>query len=411
MPEPTDRDRLPGGLALWRARRALRRARKFAIPYEGGGIDASGQPALLRLVEDVAWYVDARPPDRVGLRGFGGVFVDVRDGRTELLLPVPTLLVQPADEIRSLVAHELATVHPVESELVAQLYRLPDDADDDLLTRIIEGRSPTSYRVLRTVRGLFTELEARADAAASRIAGARHAAIAQIKESRLSVDCRNMVNDVEAELSDGGCTAGLVDVFTLWLDRLRRYGPEYPMSAHQDWRERMAGRHPGLADALAQLRPDELDLGQGGPLVDLVPFSADEARALAVDAFVEQHDQWMSAAEVPDSVWQAAIKAEGIDTLEAIAELADREPDGVADAMAATCALQYYDEDNKQERLVELAEYALVPRGWRRAHPGQPGVLTDPSGTEHDLRPTVRQAVADPRALAELTRLVGPSDR
>jgi hypothetical protein len=136
-------------------------------PYEGGGIEASGQPTLLRLVEDVAWYVDARPPDRLGLRGFGGVYVNVRDGRIELWMSLPMLLVQPADEIRALVAHELSTLHPVETELVAQLYGLPDDAEDDRLTRLLQRRRRTSYRPVRTVRRLVAELEARADAAAA----------------------------------------------------------------------------------------------------------------------------------------------------------------------------------------------------------------------------------------------------
>jgi hypothetical protein len=408
MTTQPDRDRLPGGLSLRRARRALRRARHFVTPYEDGGIDATGQPALLRLVADVAWSVDARPPDRVGLRGFGMPHVNVRDGRTELWLAAPLLLVQPADEIRALVAHELATVHPVEPELVAQLYCLRDDAAADELSRLVGGRRPIMYRPVRTVRGLVAEVEARADAAAGRIAGIRHAAVAFVKASRLAADCRNVVCDLEAELGEIGCKAGIVDVFTLWLDRLERFGPEYPASLDRFWRPGAAERHPGLATAIADLRPDELDTRPGGPRVDLAPFSADEARALAADAFTEPHEQWISTADVPDSVWQAVILAAGRETLETIAEFADRVPDGVADAMAAACELEYHDDDEKQELLISLAEYTLVPRGWRRAHPMQPGVLTDPSGTEHDLRTTALRAVTDPRELADLIRLIDP---
>jgi hypothetical protein len=408
MTTSADRDRLPGGLSLRQARRTLRHAGEFAISHRGGGIDASGQPALLRLVDDVARNVDVRPPDRVWLRGRGGVFVNVPGGRSELFLPVPGLLMQPADEIRALVAHELATVHPVESELVARLYRLPEDADRDLVARALDGRRPVSYRAVGAVRGLFAELEARADAAASRIAGTRHAAIAVVKGFLLAADFGDIVATIETQMSAGGYTAGLVDVVTLWLDRLRRYGPEVAMSIDPRWRERMAGRHPGLADAIADLRPDELDPDPGARLVELVPFGADEAHALTVDAYVKQHDRWMSAAEVPDSVWQAAIKAEGMDELEALADSTDREPDGVADAMAKTCVEEDYDEEDKQSTLIALAEYALVPRGWRRAHPCLPGVLTDPSGTEHDLRSNARLAITDPEALADLTRLVEP---
>jgi hypothetical protein len=401
-----ERDRLPGGLSLRRARRALRRARHFVTPYEDGGIEASGQPTLLRLVEEVAWYVGARPPDRLGLRGFGGVHVNVRGGRIELWMSVPMLLVQPADEIRALVAHELSTLHPVETELVAQLYGLPDDAESDRLTRWLQRRRPTSYRPVRTVRRLVAELETRADAAASRIAGARNAAIAQVKEARLSVDCQNLVNDVEEELDDGGCDAGLVDVFTQWLDRLQRYGPEYPMSVDRLWRRDMARWHPGLATAIADLRPDELDLGAGDQLVEVAPFSADQVRALAADAFNQPHEQWMTTAAIPDSVWRAAIQDEGRHILESLAEGENLRPSAVGEAMAMACSV--YHLNDRQDVLIALAEYALIPRGWRRAHPMQPGVLIDPSGTEHDLRPVTLGAVTDPGALTDLTQLVDP---
>jgi hypothetical protein len=401
-----ERDRLPGGLSLRRARRALRLARSFIPPDEDGGIEATGQLALLRLIEDVAWCVDARLPDRVELRGFGGVNVNVRDGRIELWMSVPMLLVQPADEIRALVAHELSTLHPVETELVTQLYGLSDDAEGDRIMRLLQGRRRKAYRPVRTVRRLVAELEMRADEAASRIAGARHAAIAQVKEARLSIDCRNLVNDVEEELGDGGCDAGLVDVFTLWLDRLKRYGPEYPMSVDRLWRADMAERHPGLAAAIAGLRPDELAPDPGDQLVELVPFSADEVRALAADAFNQPHERWMTAAEVLESVWQAAIQAEGKQILEAIAETAGRSADGVGEAMAIARSSGYYLDDDKQEVLIALAEYALAPRGWRRTHPMQPGVLTDPSGAEHDMRSAALRAITDPSALTELTRLV-----
>jgi hypothetical protein len=385
----------------------LRRAGRFVTPGEDGGIDAAGQPALLRLIADVAWQVDARAPDRVGLRGFGGVYVEVRGGRVELWLAVPMLLVQPAEEIRALVAHELATVHPVETELVARLYRLREEAEHDRLMRLIDGRRPMSYRPVRAVRGLVAGVEARADAAASRIAGVKHAALAQVKESRLAADCRNLVNDVEEQLGEGGCEAGLVDVFALWLDRLARYGPECPASLDRYWRPGMADWHPGLAAAIADLRPDEIDAEPGGQLVELAPFTAEEARALAADAFYHPHQRWMSAAEVPDSVWRAAIRADGKQALQTIAVHAGREPEDVAEAMAAACALPS-DVDHKQEILIALAEYTLVPRGWRRAHPVQPGALIDPSGTEHDLRAAALHTVANPRTLADFTRLVNP---
>ena len=249
------------------------------------------------------------------------------------------LLVQPADEIRALVAHELSTLHPVETELVAHLFALPDAAEGDRLTRLLHRRRPTSYRPVRTVRRLVAELETRADAAASRIAGSRNAAIAQVKEARLSVDCQNLVDDVEEELGDGGCDAGLVDVFTQWLDRLRRYGPEYPMSVDRLWRAGMTERHPGLATAIADLRPDELDPDAGDQLVELAPFSADQAHALAADAFNQPHEQWMTTAEIPESVWRAAIQAEGRHILESVAESVDRKPNAVGEAMAMACSV------------------------------------------------------------------------
>ena len=406
MSTPARRGRLPGGLPLWRARWALRRAHGFVAPFEDGGIDAAGQPALLRLVSDVAFDVEARAPDRVWLRGCGGIDLTVRDGRIELWLSLPLLLIVPAEEIRTLVAHELATVDPVQTDLVAQLYRLREHVSRDRVMRLVHRRRRRTYRPARTVRGLVAAVEARADAAASRIAGARRGAAALAKATLFCDDCGGLVGDVEDALGNGDLNAGLVDVFALWLDRIGRYGPGQPDRFDRYLRRGLAERHPGLAAEIADLRPDELDPDPSGPPVELAPFSAEEARALAADAFGEPYERWMSAADVPTSVWLAGIQAAGEQALHVVPRPADREALGVADAMAEIRDLWRRDSDTKLAMLIALAEYTLVPAGWRRAHPVLAGVLIDPSGTEHDLRAMAQRALTDTNALTELTRLI-----
>jgi hypothetical protein len=76
----------------------------------------------MRLVNDVADCRVGRP-DTVLIVGDAYVDSDVRQARRALRVGLPVLLCLPEQEIRALVAHELAALDPRQPELVARVVR------------------------------------------------------------------------------------------------------------------------------------------------------------------------------------------------------------------------------------------------------------------------------------------------
>src|SRR5690349_17147259 len=141
---------MPGGISVWRARwLLLRYGSTMVIPPVG--VEASGQTDLLALVAEVAERVGVVAPDVVLLTGTGTVRGWARRSTRLLFVGLPLLLCLPVDEIRALVAHELAILRYRRAHLVARLRELHETAVEPLLHDAPLSRR--SRAVLRVTEG------------------------------------------------------------------------------------------------------------------------------------------------------------------------------------------------------------------------------------------------------------------
>ncbi|WP_432978005.1 hypothetical protein [Dactylosporangium sp. CA-233914] len=98
------------------------------------GVPAAAQAELLALVAEVAARVGVARPDAVLLTGYGTIRSWASRRRRLLLVGLPLLQCLTVDEVRALVAHELAIVDHRLAHLVVRLRALHEEAVDPLST-------------------------------------------------------------------------------------------------------------------------------------------------------------------------------------------------------------------------------------------------------------------------------------
>ncbi|WP_432980186.1 hypothetical protein [Dactylosporangium sp. CA-233914] len=409
--------RLPGGLAVWRARRLLGGPASAAPLPALPAVDAGQHPALHSVVLDALKFADVAPPLSVHL---GGPATVRTDGGV-LIVGLPLVWGLSTDELRALLTHELT---------------LPASRHPDLVRDLLNARraAPASERsaarharLLAATESLLAEAEQVRDAAAITAAGGGLSAVEDAARALLKAAAIGaaFATFAAAPLASGTLSAfstgslpvtGPIqaeDLHAGWRLRLSRWGA--PAVAAETLHAELARRHPGLAE--------ELRTPGSGPLVRLDPdaVTLDELRpaalrALAAEALPTATGSWVRLADLPVESYLTDVERRARQYVEAVHEVLGRPPDG-RDELAGTLLRRPVDVERARRGLppgvgeddpaappwmgaallAVVVEYALLRRGWQREHPLLPRRLSGPAGEGVlDLNELVR---SDPGAL------------
>jgi hypothetical protein len=405
--------RMPGEISVWRARwLLLRYGSTMVIPPVG--VEASGQTDLLALVAEVAERVGVVAPDVVFLTGTGTVRGWARRKKRLLFVGLPLLLCLPVDEIRALVAHELAVLRYRRAHLVARLRDLHEAAVEPLLHDAPLSRR--SRAVLRVTEGFATALERSADQAATSASGMHTAARAVVKSDLADFEFSDLVFDLEEQVWKHS-RAGIRDIHAGWAAAVE--AGAVIVELDEDTRATLMRRHPFLAGAIAPLRVEHVQLREPTGLVPMQPVGAKAERALARHVLNRDCRRWTTFAEVPADAWPGWIVRQAKELTDQVSLLLGREPLGAAEVasvlvtrlgelVAANWPNQPIDPDQLDgtPSVVVVAEAELTRRGWTRVHPAAVGVLTSPDGERCNLHDLARRAASDNTALGELLDLL-----
>jgi hypothetical protein len=404
---------MPGELSVWRARwLLLRYGGALLVPPDG--VEATGQLDLLALVDEVAERVGVTRPDTVLLTGTATVRGWANRSRRMLVIGLPLLQCLPVDEIRALVAHELAVVDHRRPHLVARLRELHKAAVEPLLHDAPLSRK--SRAVLRVTEGFASALEQRADQAATSASGLHTAARAVVKADLAEFEFVDLVFDLEEQVWKHA-KAGVQDLHTGWQAAVDAGAISVDLDA--DTRATLMSRHPFLAGAIAPLRVEHVRLRQPTARVSLRPLDAKTQRTLSQHALTRDCRKWTTFAQVPVESWPSWMVRQAKEITDQVGLLLGREPANpaevvsvlvtrLAELVAANWPNQPVDPDqlDASVSVVVVAEAELTRRGWHRVHPAAAGVLVGPDGVQHNLHELARRAVTDNEALTTLMDLL-----
>ncbi|GAA0707843.1 hypothetical protein Drose_30675 [Dactylosporangium roseum] len=379
------------------------------------GVEATTQVDLLALVSEVAARVGVAQPDVVLLTGHGVIRSWASRRRRVLLVGLPLLQCLTTDEIRALVAHELAVVDHHRAHLVVRLRTLHDDAVEPGLPR---GRS---MAVLRATQHFADALERKADQAASSASGLHTAARAVVKADLAEFEFADLAFDLEEQVWQR-TSAAIQDLHTGWQAAIRAGAVIAELD--DDTRTTLMARHPGLAGAIAALTAVHVEL-RTTEVVPLAPLGPETERSLARQVLKREGTDWVTFASVSDADWPGWLGRQARAVTEQVATLLRRPPIGPAEVVevlltrldelvAANWPAQPEPPAEPEEldgtpSVVVVAEAALTARGWRRIHPAAAGVLVSPDGEQHNLTLLARAAHDSPAALAVLLELLSRS--
>ncbi|GAA3223903.1 hypothetical protein GCM10010532_055390 [Dactylosporangium siamense] len=399
---------MPGKISVWRARWVLMRYGRPPEPPPQGVV-VTGH--LLALVTEVAARVGVAAPDAVVLTGHGVVRSWASRRRRLLIVGLPLLYCLTVDEIRALVAHELAVVDHRRAHLVARLRDLYEEAADPSRVEL----PPRAAAVLRATREFATALERKADQAASSASGLHTAARAVVKADLAEFEFADLAFDLEEQVWQHA-SAAIQDVHDGWRAAIRAGAVR--ASLDEDTRTTLMSRHPNLAGAIAPLAAGHFAL-RAADLVPVDPLTAADERTLARHVLRRSPAEWTTFAAVPATAWPGWVVRQARAVHDQVATLLGREPVGPGevvevlltrlDELVAANWPAHPEPPTEPEDLdatpsvVVVMEAALTSRGWRRVHPATPGVLVSESGVGCDLHgvATSPTALADLRALLE----------
>ncbi|MFI5911465.1 hypothetical protein [Dactylosporangium sp. NPDC051541] len=398
---------------MWRARWLLLRygGRQPGDPSYPG-VPAAAQAELLALVAEVAARVGVARPDAVLLTGFGMIRSWVSRRRRLLLVGLPLLQCLTVDEVRALVAHELAVVDHRRAHLVVRLRALYEEAVDPLSI----APSARAETIARATRDFAAALERKADQAASSASGMHTAARAVVKADLAAFEFADLAFDVEEQVWQR-TSAAVQDLHAGWREAVRAGSVTAVLD--DDTRTALMARHPSLAGAIASLSPAHVAL-RVVDAVPLVPLPPDLERELARHVLRRESDQWVTFAALPAGPDWLERQARAV--AEQVATLLRRPPTGPAEVVevlltrldelvAANWPAQPEPPAEPEEldgtpSVVVVAEAALTAQGWRRVHPAAAGVLISPDGEQQNLGLLARAAQDSPAALAVLLELL-----
>ncbi|WP_433609739.1 hypothetical protein ACQP2P_39185 [Dactylosporangium sp. CA-139114] len=411
---------MPGNISIWRARWLLMRYGSRA-PGEPPvlGVPAGAQAELLALVAEVAARVGVARPDAVLLTGFGLIRSWASRRRRLLLVGLPLLQCLTVDEVRALVAHELAVVNHRRAHLVVRLRTLHEEAVDPLAM----VPSPRAEAIGRATRDFAAALERTADQAASSASGLHTAARAVVKADLAAFEFADLAFDVEEQVWQR-TSAGVQDLHAGWREAVR--SGAVVATLDDDTRLGLMARHPSLAGAIASLSPAHVALRVADSL-PLGPLPPEQERELARHVLRRDNGQWVTFAAAPGADRPGWLDRQARAVTEQVATLLRRPPLGPAEVVevlltrmdelvAANWPAQPEPPAEPEEldgtpSAVVVAEAALTALGWRRVHPAAAGVLVSPDGEQHNLSLLARAALDTPAALAVLLELLSRDQR
>ncbi|GAA2364082.1 hypothetical protein [Dactylosporangium salmoneum] len=412
--------RLPGGLTVWRGRRLLGTPAPPSPPALPS-VDAAHHAAVHSVVLDAVKFADVQPPPSVHLGGPATVSTTAG----VLVIGLPLVWGLSADELRMLLAHELAQ---------------PASRHPDLVRGLLEARRRTPgsdkaavrhARLLAATETLLGEAEQVRDAAAVTAAGGGLSAVEDAARALLKAAAIEaaFATFAAAPLASGTmsphATGSLPvtgpiraeDLHEGWRLRLARWGA--PAADVATLQADLAARHPGLAG--------ELQSPVDGPLVRLDPHAAalDELgpaalRALAAEALPDgpAGEPWVRLADLPVEAYLPDVERRARQYVEAVTAVLGRAPDTRGE-LAGTLLRRPVDVERARRGLppdgeedaaappwmgaallAVVVEYTLLRKGWKREHPLLPRRLAAPGGAGQvlDLNELVR---SDPGSLRE----------
>jgi hypothetical protein len=404
---------LPGDINVWRARwLLLRYGSSTVLPPDG--VDASEQDELMTLVAEVAERVGVVRPDAVLLAGTSTIRGWARRSKRVLVVGLPLLQCLAVDEIRALVAHELAIMHHRRAHLVARLRVLHEAAVEPLLHDAPLSRK--SRAVLRVTEGFASALEQKADQAATSASGLHTAARAVVKADLADFEFSDLVFDLEEQVwKQTG--AGLQDIHAGWQAAVEAGAVHAELDA--DTRATLMSRHPFLASAIAPLRVEHITLREPTGLVSLRPLASATQRSLARQALNRDYRKWTTFAEVPLESWPGCIVRQAKEVADQVGLLLGRAPASAAEVVSVLLTrMPELVEANRPNQTIDpnqldgtasvvvVAEAELTRRGWRRVHPAAVGVLVGRDDVPHNLHDLARHAASDNGALGALIDLL-----
>ena len=344
--------RLPGDLTVWRGR-WLRWRRGSRRPSPAVLLDPQRHAELADLVRDAAKLAETDVPPTVGL---GGDATVVARGPV-LIVGLPLVLGLSPDDLRTVVAHELALPATRHRGLVHDLLALPRTPE---LDAVAEG------------------VEKARDAAAIDAIGGGLAAVEDAASALLRAEA---VRLHFTAFPRGFTGLRLLDLHSFWQVYLDGHPGPLPLPDPA-----FAHAHPGLTGEL-------LDLIEGGELVHASPVTVhvdlpddDESlRKLAVADVARQPAEtdatagagdWVRGADLPVEVYLGDVEARARQVVEAVQVLLDGPPEDRSElagvlihrAAAVNRADPALDQPDGARLLADVVEYTLLKRGWRRTH-------------------------------------------
>ena len=347
--------RLPGDLTVWRGRwlvwRHGGRRPSPAIP-----LDPLRHAELADLVRDAAKLAETDVPPTVGLSGAATVLAR---GRV-LVIGLPLVLGLSPDDLRTVVAHELALPATRHRTLLHDLLALPRAPELDAVADGVE--------------------KARDAAAIDAIGGG----LAAVEDAAAALLRAEAVRLHFTAFPRGFTGLRVLDLHAFWQGYLRGCPDPLPLPDPAFTRT-----HPGLTGEL-------LDLIEGreqqyaSPVTVHVELPDDEESLLKLAASDAETGAgtaagpWVRGADLPVDLYLGDVEARARQVVEAVQILLDGPPEDRGElagvllhrAAAVNRADPALDQPDGARLLADVVEYTLLKRGWRRTHALVPGRLT-----------------------------------
>lgn len=332
--------RLPGDLTVWRGRWLVWR-RGGRRPVPAIALHAQQHVELADLVRDAAKLAETDVPPVVGLGG--DATVEARG--PVLIIGVPLVLALHPDDLRAVVAHELALPATRHRALLHDLLALPRTPELDALADGVE--------------------KAR-DAAAIDAVGGGLAAVEDAARALLRAEA---VRLHFAGFPRGFDGLRVLDLHSFWRGYV--HGHPDPLPSPEP---AFAHGHPGLTDELLEL----IERGEpvhASAVTTQLDLPDDEASLL--DLTPPGEGTWSRAADLPVDVYLGGVEARARQVVEAVHTLLDGPPEDRSELAGVLlhrpAAVNRADpalaQPDGTQLLADVVEYTLVKRGWRRTHP------------------------------------------
>jgi hypothetical protein len=383
-----------------------------AFGRPGVRVTARNQPELYALVQDVTVRAGFRAPNRIWLIHTARIEAQVRPMRRELLVGRAVVPCLPDQELRALIAHELALLQFRRARLVTRLARRWSLAT-------MEAQDPSApartVRIAADLRPFAEAVHTVADAAASSAAGSQQvAARAFMMALFAEVDYDDFAAATAAPARRWWPTYQVIEDLDDAWQRWIVHGSTMSLTgtdASDVLGQVIDRQHPRLAGAGHTLTGQSFCLEPTTPAVTIRPLTCRQQHRLARglrELATNDWVRWYTCATAPAAWWSERAKVEADIIRRDVAAVLGREPidayetaevlitrnaeivaldapdDTVSTPDGADSPAPDTSEFTPPPILCGLVENALLQRGWRIEHPAIRGVLIGPHGERID---------------------------